>query len=289
MGPQPAPLLPRWDLYTIENSFRTIAVEDVPCNWLQCMENSADPVHTEWLHGALMSYVLERQGKDPLVGREGNNFLLHHGQIGFERHPYGMVKRRWRAGQPEDAPDWKYGHLLVFPDKVRLAGRDLSESYQIRVPIDDEHTYHLCYNVTMAPQGVVYPKQETIPVLRSPWAGENGEPRLDYTLGQDMVGWYSQGAIVDRSEEKLGYSDNGVILFRRMLKEQMKIVEEGGEPMNVFRDPVENEYLETALHVVHSRRVPRSKVTLGGNMGAEYAEVKDIENQLEAILAPLRQ
>src|SRR6266576_2871870 len=63
LGPQPAPLLPRWELYTMEHSIRTIATEEIPCNWLQCMENSVDTVHTEWLHGHLHDYVLERQGK----------------------------------------------------------------------------------------------------------------------------------------------------------------------------------------------------------------------------------
>ena len=32
----------------------------VPCNWLQIMENSVDPIHTEWLHGKLYEFVEER-------------------------------------------------------------------------------------------------------------------------------------------------------------------------------------------------------------------------------------
>ena len=38
----------------------------------------------------------------------------------------------------------------------------------------------------------------------------------------------------------LGQSDRGLILYRKMLEEQVKIVEDGGEPMNVFRDAEEN-------------------------------------------------
>ena len=34
-----------------------------PCNWLQCMENSLDPVHTEWLHGHYYNFVMgQRNG-----------------------------------------------------------------------------------------------------------------------------------------------------------------------------------------------------------------------------------
>ena len=30
--------------------FREIVKSEVPCNWLQCQENSCDPVHFEWMH-----------------------------------------------------------------------------------------------------------------------------------------------------------------------------------------------------------------------------------------------
>ena len=36
-------------------------------------------------------------------------------------------------------------------------------------------------------------------------------------------------------------TDIGIVMFRRLLEEQMGVVEDGGEPMNVFRDPAENE------------------------------------------------
>src|SRR5438132_4683438 len=51
MGPEPAPLLPRWGPLVWENCVHDIAIAHLPCNWLQCQENSLDPVHTEWLHG----------------------------------------------------------------------------------------------------------------------------------------------------------------------------------------------------------------------------------------------
>jgi 5,5'-dehydrodivanillate O-demethylase len=50
LGPQPAPLCPTWEPFTWENGFVQIVFSTVPCNWLQCQENSIDPVHFEWLH-----------------------------------------------------------------------------------------------------------------------------------------------------------------------------------------------------------------------------------------------
>jgi 5,5'-dehydrodivanillate O-demethylase len=244
LGPQPQPLLPRWDLYTMDNSIRSIAAVEIPCNWLQCMENSADPVHVEYLHGHLARYISERDGD----GRGGANFLRHHLRIGFERHPFGLIKRRFQEGSEEEDPEWKFGHLLVFPDKVRLGGGGAAvSSFQIRVPIDDYRTWHLSYDV-FAPPGMKFPKQEVIPIYESPILDKDGKPILDYVLGQDMVGWWSQDDITHRHEEKLGDSDKGVILFRRMLKEQMRIVEDGGEPMNVYRDAADNQYLNLDLY-----------------------------------------
>jgi len=283
LGPQPAPLLPRWDLYTMENSIRTIATEEIPCNWLQCMENSVDTVHTEWLHGHLHDYVLERQGKP--VGK--NHFLNHHTKIGFDLHPMGIVKRRLRAGSSEEHYEWKYGHLLVFPDKVRLGSYGSSESFQIRVPMDDEHTWHICYDV-FAPPGVELPKQDVIPMFRTPMADENGKPVLDYVLGHDMVAWYGQGSIVERSEERLAETDRGLVMFRKMLRDQMKIVEQGGEPMNVFRDPEANSYLNTVLYEEPENGRWESPVSMAGNYGRFNPALKEMEAYLEQAMASSR-
>jgi len=35
-------------------------VSVIPCNWLQIMENSLDPVHVEWLHQDFANYVQEQ-------------------------------------------------------------------------------------------------------------------------------------------------------------------------------------------------------------------------------------
>ena len=60
---------------------------------------------------------------------------------------------------------------------------------------------------------------------------------------QDPAAWITQGAIADRTGEHLGRSDKGVIQFRQMLEDQIRIVEDGGDPMCTFRDPAENAYI----------------------------------------------
>jgi len=58
---------------------------------------------------------------------------------------------------------------------------------------------------------------------------------------QDTPGDYEaqagQGPITLHSEEHLASSDRGIILVRRILKAQTKIVGEGGDPIGVAFDP----------------------------------------------------
>ena len=60
---------------------------------------------------------------------------------------------------------------------------------------------------------------------------------MDFVLAQDAHAWISQGPITDRTREHLGRTDLPVVFMRRQFEEQMRIVEDGGDPMNIFRDP----------------------------------------------------
>ena len=76
---------------------------------------------------------------------------------------------------------------------------------------------------------------------------------MDNNSGQDNYAWSSQGPITPRWTEHLGESDKGLILYRRLLREQMRIAEDGGDPMNTFRDPARN----VSIHVPHESDEPR--------------------------------
>jgi 5,5'-dehydrodivanillate O-demethylase len=56
-----------------------------------------------------------------------------------------------------------------------------------------------------------------------------------------MMAWVTQGDISDRTTERLGTSDKGVILYRQLIEEQIRRVEQGEDPMGVIRDPAKNE------------------------------------------------
>jgi 5,5'-dehydrodivanillate O-demethylase len=247
LGPEPKPLLPRWDVLAWENGKRRIEVHSVlNCNWLQPMENSVDPSHLYWLHGttAHLAELLERY-------EERHEFF---------RFEHGIMKRRTtppkRLG---DSPQIDQ-HPLVFPNTLRHVFRTKGEgrvqhNVQIRVPVDDSHTQVF----------VVY--FEPSDTERSP-AGENspfeyfsmrdgrGEYRLEHVLVQDAMAWETQGAITDRAREHLGAGDEGIILLRKLLKEQIEAVQQGKEPLGVIRDPDGNRIIE--FDVINQRVGVRS-------------------------------
>jgi 5,5'-dehydrodivanillate O-demethylase len=64
---------------------------------------------------------------------------------------------------------------------------------------------------------------------------ERGEFLLDYINAQDAMAWITQGPIADRTREKLGTPDRGVMMFRKMLLRELEKVENGEDPMFVFR------------------------------------------------------
>ena len=49
LGPMPAPLLPDWEPFSWPDGFVQVVIPEVPCNCLQCQENSIDPIHFEWI------------------------------------------------------------------------------------------------------------------------------------------------------------------------------------------------------------------------------------------------
>jgi 5,5'-dehydrodivanillate O-demethylase len=242
MGPEPAPLLPNWDILTWTNVTRTINAVDMPANWLQCMDNSLDPVHFQWLHRYWGGWNIARkkpEGEREDFDRSTQSRGREHVKVGFDTFEYGIIKRRLLEGETEDDQWWRIGHPILFPNILRVA-QDHWHSFQYRIPIDDTHTKHLLYTVVVPEPGVTIAEQEFVPYVERELYDAKG--RLNNTIvpAQDEAAWVMQGPVTDRTTEHLGVTDVGIILFRRMINENLKIVEDGGEPINVHRDPSKN-------------------------------------------------
>ena len=236
MGPEPAPLLPRYDLLVWDNVVRQVGMTMIPCNWLQAMENSLDPVHVEWLHSYYMDYVWRRKGVEA-----PQRLSARHKKIGFTRFEHGIIKRRVVEGNTEEDEPWTIGHPIIFPHILRVGGRG-SYTFQYRVPVDDEHTMHWTYSVYRP--GIPVPAQPSVPVYELPLFDDAGKFFTEVVLVQDFFAWASQGAIARRDLEHLGQSDVGVIMMRELVREQIEKVERGEEPMEVYRDPAKNQVID---------------------------------------------
>lgn len=233
LGPAPAPLLPRWDLLVRDDLDKIIEIHKLPCNWLQCMDNAADPVHFEYLHAELGNYTLRKMGKPPAMVR------ADHVKIAFDVFEYGIVKRRLLKDQSEDVEDWTTGHPLLFPNILALGGDETpSQSLQFRVAMDDTNTIQFAYRTASRKSGAL-PKPAR--VKHTELFDANGRIIADNVPSQDMIAWVGQGPISDRSGEHLGRSDKGVVLFHNLLLEQLERISNGEDPMGIIRDPAQNE------------------------------------------------
>jgi 5,5'-dehydrodivanillate O-demethylase oxygenase subunit len=237
-------LLPRIDGFVSEGAVRMCGRALIPANWLQIMENSLDPIHTEWLHGHTYEFIKEQQGKGHKVA-----ISARHEKIAFREFEQGITKHRLLAGHSEDSDDWKVGHPVVFPNILSVGNGDEASRYyafQIRVPADDSHTLHLWYTAYMPPKGAKVRAEllDKVHVYDVPLKDERGEYILDNIDGQDMMVWCTQGPIADRTQENLGASDNGIALYRRVLRREIKKVEEGRDPMFTFRDAGKNSRID---------------------------------------------
>jgi 5,5'-dehydrodivanillate O-demethylase len=230
-GPEPRPLLPRWDVLVSDDFDRAVEIYMLPCNWLQCMDNSADPVHFEFLHARFGNYEQQKRGRPPAMNP------ARHVKIAFDVFKYGLYKRRLLEGEPETSDDWAVGHPILFPTTLAQGGAQ-SPNLQIRVPVDDTHTMQLLYRTALRKPGAA-PKP--IPVVHQQLLDDKGRLAANTIPAQDALAWVAQGPVSDRTREHLATSDRGVVMYHNMLLEQAERVEQGLEPMALVRDPAENE------------------------------------------------
>ena len=110
------------------------------------------------------------------------------------------------------------------------------------VPVDDTNTLHFWYHAYVPPEDAEVPPHllDRVPVYEPPVKDANGEYLLDYIHAQDIMAWVTQGPIADRTKEKLGASDRGLVMYRKMLKREIEKIERGEDPIGLVRDPAKN-------------------------------------------------
>ena len=230
LGPLPAPLVPDWEQFSWKNGFVQVVLSQLPCNWLQCQENSIDPVHFEWMHDNWGARL--RDG--PQAGRSAR-----HLRVKFEEFEHGLVYKRMREGSDENDTAWTTGRVCLWPN-----GFFLGNHFEWRVPVDDENTLSVTWHYVHVPREQEPYVQGSIPTWIGPTHDEHGRWITSHVMNQDFVAWAGQGRIADRTREFLGASDGGIVMLRRRFLADLAAVAQGLDPKGILRDPRHNVRIE---------------------------------------------
>jgi 5,5'-dehydrodivanillate O-demethylase len=151
----------------------------------------------------------------------------------------GIQKQRFFAGDgvPVEAP-----HPLIFPNLLFVPVR-WGYAMHFRTPIDDTHTqiFHLRFRPTQ--DGGIPAQPEDPPAEFVDTRNDADEFHLEDFASQDHMAWETQGPMADRAKEHLGESDRGIILFRNLLRDQIRTLQSGEDPLGINRDPEKDEII----------------------------------------------
>ena len=239
MGPDPVPEIPKWDVLERKDGRLEINVyQPIDCNWLQSIENSADPDHRQILH---QEYVGSPKGREPAQTTRGRIDDIWGNDL-VELWYGGIMKvRHFKNGLKDQ-------HPLILPTILRQG-----QGLQLRQPIDDYTIWEIRVNFKPNKDGSLREDDDDVVVNyiephKVPGYGLRARPSylMDRVAFQDYMCWETMGAISDRTIENLGASDECLVMFRNMVKANIMKTLEGEDPVGVFRDP-DHEMIDTKL------------------------------------------
>jgi 5,5'-dehydrodivanillate O-demethylase len=230
--PPPFPYFHEIDL---EKDTVTYNSHSVPCNFFQRVENDLDEVHLHYVH---------RVGTAEI----GMNELP---EIHVEETEYGIFRRgrRSNAGTNVDRTGRIFmpnAMMVITPGRAARPEWILHLAW--RVPVDDEEMMSFIVTTKKGGGGGLArrakpdpdPMYYTEEILAGRMRVQDIDPDYPGLFNvQDNVALAGQGRIVDRSRERLGQSDKGIILLRKLWEREMRAIEEGG-PVKDWRRPDEN-------------------------------------------------
>jgi 5,5'-dehydrodivanillate O-demethylase oxygenase subunit len=226
-GAAPEFELPRKAAFEKPDRIVLARIQTWPCNWCQMVENSLDAVHVSFVHLA---------GK---VGPFGEAVTAAIPKLEYSETDAGIRQVATRSAANVRVSDWSFpnNNHIVTP------GRNKDSSWVHRgvwnVPVDDTHTYKIgVYAIERST-----PEQDRATLEHFETYGDYNpadhhdelffdkrwpeDPSLQLTPAQDYVAMMGQGAIVDRRSERLGQSDAGIMLLRRIFWREMDAIRDG--------------------------------------------------------------
>ena len=209
------------------------SVEYFSCNFFQCWENSFDEYHVHFTH---------RTG-----GMHPRYPQMPH--MTYTETEYGILRRSETADGKVRLSPFLMPNVLrtIVPSPNAMQGHGPTErdSYLMKVPVDDNsHVFFIAQQVRIRPgeEAAYEEKYQRYLELRAK-ARPPHELGLEILAGrltltdvvdhpylaviEDVVAQGGQGTTADRSQERLGRSDTGIIAMRKIWSREMRALAEG--------------------------------------------------------------
>ncbi len=219
--PEHRPAFPVYDSYAVPgHTLMPAASFEMPCNWLQVKDNSMDPVHTAFLHALSSGYQFtEAFGAVP----EMDWRLTEAGMIYIATRRIGdLVWVRVCDYMPPNV------HQFTREIEEARAPKAASRPVIIRwaVPNDDTHTTN--FELAQVDPAWGLSAEE----VARPGFGQSGD--RPYAERQrhpaDFDAQSSQRPIAVHALERLGSTDRGVVMLRRIVRDGIRAVARGQAP-----------------------------------------------------------
>jgi phenylpropionate dioxygenase-like ring-hydroxylating dioxygenase large terminal subunit len=258
LGPGERPAFPRFDCFVAPGSHVFAFKGLMECNWLQALEVGIDPAHASYLHRFFEdedpSQSYGRQFRATSAGTDipMTRLLREHARprIEIERTEYGM--RLFALREIDGSRMHVRVTNLIFPHGFVIPLSAEMTISQWHVPIDDSRCYWYAIFTSFAdPVDKAAMRRQRLELYTLP----DYAPRLNKSnhygfdpeqqsatftgMGHDINvhdQWAieSQGPIHDRTRETLGYTDRGIVIYRRMLLDAIDRAKGGERPMMVL-------------------------------------------------------
>ena len=259
LGAGAPPAFPRFDCFVAPEAYTFAFKGYWDCNWLQALEVGIDPAHASWLHkyfedeDPAANYGRQFRGtpadSDLPISKVLREF--DRPEIRVEKTAYGMRLQTLR--RISDAQTHVRVTNILFPQAFVIPMNAEMTITQFHVPVDDTGTYW--YSIftsfgervdkdAMRTQRLkTYPAPDYKPIhgRADAWGYDAEEQRTKTFTGMgfdinlhDQFACESQGPIQDRTQENLGSSDKGIVLYRRLLVDAILRSEAGETPPMVF-------------------------------------------------------
>jgi 5,5'-dehydrodivanillate O-demethylase len=247
LGPQPAPPLPSYSCLVDRGGMRQIEpVRTNDYNWFNFFENSADPCHICILH------------RHTGYGEQawGDQFFSYTDMPAFQfvETDYGMKGVMTKPG-PSAGTEFVDTMSLALPSIIQVGDTEfvhakvdavklMTEGSQCEhvlflTPNDDDHFTIYTVNYYTGSDPHFFDKLKAMRATEVPrhevkaYDNRKYMPFKGNVRREDIMSQSTQGLLGER-EERLGTSDKGVIMFRRIIREAIAAAQKGQRPKGVL-------------------------------------------------------